>query len=72
MMALNSEHCRGSCGECDAYAKENGLLFATFRCSSCGQLVGWCEGGTPTDADPNGDRCAECFCAYDAALGEYD
>lgn len=62
------KHCRGICKQCDYYAVYAGLLFATFRCLSCGQLVGWCEGGTSSEADPRGDRCARCWVLYDQAI----
>lgn len=43
--------------------RENGKLTCAgaFRCSTCRKIVGWCMGGDFDAADPNGDKCIDCW-----------
>lgn len=48
------------------------MPLAVFTCSVCGEPVGWCEGGSPSPEDPQGDKCAGCANAAAAALKGVD
>lgn len=52
--------CRGECLDCVATAKRTGHRRCTFRCTTCKETVGWCDGGID-DIDPNGTLCARCW-----------
>lgn len=66
---MSERKCRGGCPECKARRTPE-MPLATFDCETCGETVGWCEGGGPSLEDPRGARCAQCAnAAYDALTG---
>lgn len=60
----------GPCADRVALCGEDSCEYAgsSFVCSNCGDIVCWCDGGPPSEADPEGTRCSMCWCGADARM----